>query len=248
MQLVLLMVLMQSNLRLVVNLAKHYLGRGLTFLDLIQEGNLGLLRAVDKYDYRRGHRFSTHATWWIRQAIARAIGNFGTTPRLPAHTGQRLYRLERATRALTQELGRDPTEDELAARVRVPVTQVRRLLSASAGTLSLEMHLGDDQEATLGDFIEDVQTPSPWTSALQSAIRDEMQQALETLSPREARVITLRYGLRDGQNQTLEQVGEKFGLTRERIRQIEQEAMTKLRSPARAGRLASYLNRTPSSI
>lgn len=237
-------ILMQANLRLVVNLAKHYVGRGLAFLDLIQEGNLGLLRAVDKFDYRRGHKFSTHATWWIRQAITRAIGNLGNMPRLPAHTGQWLRRLDRTTRGLMQELGREPTEDEIAKRMRVPVYKVRRLLAASAGTLSLEMQIGEDQETTLGDFIEDYQTPTPWNSAVESEMREDMWEALDALSPREARVLALRFGLRDGCDQTLEQVGEKFGLTRERIRQIEQNALTKLRKMPRALRLSSYLDAT----
>ncbi|MBI5033109.1 MAG: sigma-70 family RNA polymerase sigma factor [Chloroflexi bacterium] len=233
--------LLKANLRLVVNLAKHYLGRGLTFLDLIQEGNLGLMRAVDKFDYRRGHKFSTLATWWIRQAITRAIGNFGNSPRLPAHTGQWLRCLDRTTRSLTQELGRDPTESEIAEQMHMPVPKVRRLMAASAGALSLEMQIGEEQDATLGDFIEDVQTPSPWAAAVESAMRDDMWAALETLTPREVRVLTLRFGLRDGFDQTLEQVGEKFGLTRERVRQIEQSALQKLRAASRAERLESYL-------
>ena len=234
-------VLVQSNLRLVVNVAKHYVGRGLTLLDLIQEGNMGLMRAVDKFDHRRGHKFSTHATWWIRQAITRAIGNYGNAPRLPAHTAQWLRRLDRTVSRLTQELGREPTDMEIAARMELPVLKVRRLIGAGAGTLSIEMDIGGEQESTLGDFIEDQQTPSPWNVALGSALRDEMLDALDALSPREARVLTLRFGLRDGYAQTLEEVGEKFGLTRERIRQIEKEALAKLRSRSRAARLISYL-------
>jgi len=233
--------LLKANLRLVVNLAKSYLGHGLTFLDLIQEGNLGLMRAVDKFDHRRGNKFSTLATWWIRQAIARAVGNYGNSPRLPAHTWQWLRVLERTTRSLTQELGRDPTEHEIAEIMRVPVTKVRRLIAASAGALSLEMQIGEEQDVTLGDFIEDVQTPSPWSAALESAMRDDVWAALETLTPREVRVLTLRFGLRDGYDQTLEQVGAKFGLTRERVRQIEQHALEKLRIASRAEKLASYL-------
>ncbi len=240
------LLLMQSNLRLVVNLAKHYVGRGLNLLDLIQEGNLGLMRAVDKFDYRRGHKFSTHATWWIRQAITRAIGNYGNSPRLPAHTSQWLYRLDRVTRNLAQELGRDPTEDEIAQKMQQPVQKVRRLIAASAGTLSLEMEMGEDREAVLGDFIEDMQTPAPLNTAVESQMRQDMLQALDALSPREARVLMLRFGLRDGNHQTLEQVGERFGLTRERIRQIEQSALEKLRHMSRTPNLASYLDHPPS--
>ena len=232
--------LLKANLRLVVNLAKHYVGRGLTFLDLIQEGNLGLMRAVDKFD-RRGHKFSTLATWWIRQAITRAIGNFGNSPRLPAHTGQWLRCLERVTRNLTQELGRDPTEAELAREMRVPVHKVRRLLAASAGPLSLEMPIGDEQDTTLGDFIEDDDSPPPDETATYNLLREHLEEVLNSLHPREVRILQLRYGLLDGQAYTLEEVGRKMGVTRERVRQIEAQALSRLRHPSIRRKLRDYL-------
>jgi RNA polymerase primary sigma factor len=233
--------LMEANLRLVVNMAKHYVGHGLTLLDLIQEGNLGLMRAVDKFDYRRGHKFSTLATWWIRQAITRAIGAYGHTPRLPAHTAQSVRRVERTARLLTQELEREPTDAEVAERLHLPVAKVRHLLQMSSGTLSLDMDVGDEQETTLGDFLEDARTPTPWNAAVRELLRHDLLDALDELTPREARVLMLRFGLRDGTELTLEQVGARMGLTRERIRQIEQGALQKLRKTSPSARLRGYL-------
>lgn len=237
--------LLEANLRLVVNMAKHYGGHGLTFLDLIQEGNLGLMRAIDKFDHRRGHKFSTLATWWIRQAITRAIGTYGHSPRLPAHTAQSVRRVERAARLLTQELGREPTESELAEYLHLPLRKVRGLLQMNVGTLSLEMDLGDEQEVTLGDFLEDARTPTPPNAAFQELLRRDLLDALDVLTPREARVLTLRFGLRDGADQTLEEVGARMGLTRERIRQIEQGALKKLRATTHGTRLRGYLLSAP---
>jgi RNA polymerase primary sigma factor len=222
--------LIRANLRLVVSVAKRYNGRGVAFLDLIQEGNLGLMRAVDKFDYRAGFRFSTHATWWIRQAITRAINNQANLPRRPVHTTTLISHLARAQENLWQELGREPTPRELAQYLGLPLERVRRLMIYGAETASLDAELKEDPSNTLGDYVEDTTNASPWRIADTRLLHENMEDLLADLTAREARVLTLRFGLVDGRELTLEEIGHKMGLTRERIRQIEHEALGKLRA------------------
>ena len=234
--------LIKANTRLVVSIAKRYMGRGVPFLDLIQEGNLGLMRAVQKYEYQRGFRFSTYATWWIRQAITRAIADQGRTIRVPVHMVDRIRHLYRATHEMEQKLGRPPTTDELAEELKQPTQKVDWMLRVSWLPLSLESPLNDDDEdSELGMFIEDEVTPSPLQSTYTKLLTEKVQEVLETLPPREARILRLRFGLENGRTYTLEEVGQKFGLTRERIRQIETKALRRLRHPRRARQLREYL-------
>jgi RNA polymerase primary sigma factor len=233
--------LIKANTRLVVSIAKRYMGRGVAFLDLIQEGNLGLMKAVKKYDYTRGFRFSTYATWWIRQTISRAISDQGRTIRVPVHMIDRIRQLYKTNHDLEQKLGRQPTIEELAERVDLPVQRVQWIMKVSWLPLSLESPVGDEEDSELGYFIEDEVSPTPLQSAYQSMLKDKMEEVLSTLSPREARVLRLRFGLDDGTSYTLEEVGRKFGLTRERIRQIEGRALRQLRHPKSARQLKDYL-------
>jgi len=234
--------LIKANTRLVVSIAKRYIGRGVPFLDLIQEGNLGLMKAVEKYEYRRGFRFSTYATWWIRQTITRSIADQGRTIRVPVHMVDRIRQLYRLTHELEQKLGRIPNTAELAAEMNVPVSKVDWMLRVSWLPLSLESPINDDEEdSELGMFVEDQLTPSPIQSAYTKMLREKIESVLETLPPREARILRLRFGLENGHTYTLEEVGQKFGLTRERIRQIESKALRRLRHPRRSRQLKEYL-------
>jgi len=234
--------LIKANTRLVVSIAKRYIGRGVPFLDLIQEGNLGLMKAVEKYEYQRGFRFSTYATWWIRQTITRAIADQGRTIRVPVHMVDRIRQLYRATHEMEQRLGRAPTTDELAEEMGVNATKVEWMMRVSWLPLSLESPINDDEEdSELGMFIEDQVTPSPIQSTYSDLLREKVQEVLDTLPPREARILRLRFGLENGRSYTLEEVGQKFGLTRERIRQIESKALRRLRHPRRARQLKDYL-------
>ena len=234
--------LIKANTRLVVSIAKRYIGRGVPFLDLIQEGNLGLMKAVEKYEYQRGFRFSTYATWWIRQTITRSIADQGRTIRVPVHMVDRIRQLYKVTHEMEQKLGRVPTNEELASEIEVPVQKVDWMMRVSWLPLSLESPINEDEEdSELGQFVEDQLTPTPIQSAYAKLLRERVEEVLETLPPRESRILRLRFGLEDGRYYTLEEVGEKFGLTRERIRQIESKALRRLRHPRRARQLRDYL-------
>ena len=234
--------LVQANARLVMSIAKKYLGQGVPFLDLVQEGNLGLMKAAEKFDYRRGFKFSTYATWWVRQSITRALADQGRTIRVPVHMNDRIRKVYRAAQDLEQELGRQPTPEEIALVVDLPAHKVQRALKVSRRSLSLEKPVGEEGDSELGEFIEDETSPSPSENAAQRMLREQLEEMFMSLSPREARILEMRFGLRDGHSYTLKETGQKFGLTRERIRQIEQEALAKLRQPNRSSKLREYLH------